>query len=226
MFSILVAEDDKNLSKLISKILRIEGYTCITAENGEEALQILDNNHIDMIIADVMMPVMNGYELCKSIRDSGMNIPFMIVTAKDKYDDKEKGFLAGTDDYMTKPFDLNELLLRVKALLRRYKIVNKHKISLGSLNLNYDTLSVEQNGKSVTLPKKEFYLLFKLLSYPDQIFTRSQLMDEIWGLNSQTDERTVDVHIKKLRKHFENCTEFRIMTIRGLGYKLVKNNES
>lgn len=225
MFNILVAEDDKNLSRLMSAFLRHGGYKCITAENGSEALQILENQHIDMIIADIMMPLMDGYELCESIRDSGMNIPIMIVTVKDKYNDKEKGFLAGADDYMVKPVDMNEMLLRVRALLRRYKIVNERILSVGSLTLTYDTLTVEQDGKSIALPQKEFYLLFKLLSYPDHIFTRRQLMDEIWGMNTEADERTVDVHIKRLREHFENSTDFKIVTVRGLGYKLVKNNE-
>jgi DNA-binding response OmpR family regulator len=222
MFNILVVEDGTNIRKLMTARLEQEGYVVFQAENGEAALGVLDTQHIDLIVSDIMMPRMDGYELTKSLREANYNMPILMVTAKESFEDKEKGFLAGIDDYMVKPINMNEMVLRVAALLRRAKISAEHKLSIGDVILNYDTLTVTTKDKVYELPKKEFYLLFKLLSYPKQIFTRQQLMDEIWGMDIDVDERTVDSHIKKLRKKFEEIEEFKIITIRGLGYKAEK----
>jgi len=223
MFNIMIVEDNTNIRKLMKARLEQEGYAVLQAENGEAALDVLDNHHIDLIISDIMMPYMDGYELTKSLREADFNMPILMVTAKEAFEDKEKGFLSGTDDYMVKPIDVNEMILRVAALLRRARIAAEHKIIIGDVVLNYDTLTVTTKDKVYELPKKEFYLLFKLLSYPKQIFTRQQLMDEIWGMDVDIDERTVDGHIKKIRKKFEDLEEFKIITIRGLGYKAEKN---
>ncbi|GFZ33986.1 DNA-binding response regulator [Clostridium zeae] len=222
MFRILVVEDNKNIRKLMAVKLEQAGYEAYQAEDGEKALEIMDSVHIDLIISDIMMPKLDGYELTKTLRDADFNIPILMVTAKDSFEDKEKGFIVGTDDYMVKPIDMNEMLLRVSALLRRAKISTERKIILGDISLNYDNLTVTTPEEIVELPKKEFYLLFKLLSYPNKIFTRQQLMDEIWGMDIDIDERTVDSHIKKLRKKFDHLEEFKIITIRGLGYKVEK----
>jgi DNA-binding response OmpR family regulator len=217
-----VVEDSENIRKLMAARLEQEGYEVLQAEDGEEALKLLDIKQIDLIISDIMMPKIDGYELIKSLREADYNIPILMVTAKESFEDKEKGFQLGIDDYMVKPIDINEMVLRVAALLRRAKISTEHKIIIGSVELNYDMLTVTTKDEVYELPKKEFYLLFKLLSYPKQIFTRQQLMDEIWGMDSEVDERTVDSHIKKLRKKFDDLEEFKIITIRGLGYKAEK----
>lgn len=218
--SILVVEDNKNLNILISDRLRIEGYNVFQAEDGEKALSIIENNKIDLLITDIMMPIMNGYKLVDVLRKSDYHIPILMVTAKESFEDKEKGFKVGTDDYMVKPININEMVLRVSALLRRSKIVDKNLLKIGDIVLNSETLTVEIENDIQELPKKEFYLLHKLLSYPKKIFTRQQLLDDIWGIDSYVDERTVDSHIKKLRKKFNNVNEFKIITIRGLGYKV------
>jgi len=222
MVNILIVEDDKNLRKLMSAVLKQNGYSVLIAEDGVHALSILDTAHVDLVISDIMMPNMDGYELTNEIRQINKNLPILMVTAKETFEDKKKGFIVGTDDYMVKPIDMDELILRVTALLRRSRIINDHRITIGEVVLDYNNLSVTKNGTSIILPKKEFYLLFKLLSYPKQIFTRQQLMDEIWGMDAETDERTVDVHIKRLREKFEAFTEFDIITVRGLGYKVEK----
>ncbi len=219
MFNILIVEDDKNIRRLIQTVLTQNGYKTFCATDGNEALNVFEKEHIDLMICDIMMPNMDGYELTEALRTSNFNLPVLMVTAKDTFKDKQKGFLVGTDDYMVKPIDVNELVLRVGALLRRSKIANEHKLTIGEVTLNYDALTVSRNGTSLTLPKKEFYLLFKLLSYPSVIFTRLQLMDEIWGMDSEADDRTVDVHIKRIRERFLNYPEFEIVTVRGLGYK-------
>ena len=219
MFNVLVAEDNKNLRKLISTILNQNGYAAFAAENGKIAIDIMEHEHIDLLITDLMMPDMDGYQLTETLRASNYLLPVLMVTAKETFQDKQKGFLAGTDDYMVKPIDLNEMVLRVGALLRRSKIANEHKLTLGDITLNYDSLTVTVGKDTNTLPPKEFYLLFKLLSYPNVVFTRLQLMDEIWGMDSEADDRTVDVHIKRLRERFEDSNEFEIITVRGLGYK-------
>ena len=224
MFHILIVEDDKNLRRLMAAYLERDGYEVYHAEDGVQALQLLDSQHIDLIISDIMMPNMDGYELTEELRRADYKLPILMVTAKETFEDKKKGFLVGTDDYMVKPLDMEEMLLRVSALLRRANIANEHKLRVGDdILLDYDSLTVTAHGKVYELPKKEFYLLFKLLSYPKKIFTRQQLMDEIWGMEAETDERTVDVHIKRLREKFDHLDEFKIVTIRGLGYKAEKN---
>lgn len=219
MFQILVAEDDKNTRRLLSAILKQSGYEALLAANGAEALEIYENHHIDLAIVDVMMPVMDGYELVKILRNYDNFLPILILSAKQMYDDKKKGFIAGTDDYMTKPFEEEELIWRIKALLRRSKSVSNRKLVIGSVTLDCDSLTVTRENETQTLPQKEFYLLFKLLSNPNIIFTRIQLMDEIWGIDSTTSDSTINVHINRLRRRFETYPEFKLVSIRGLGYK-------
>jgi len=222
MFRILVVDDDKNTRLLLKAVLESANYTVAVAADGLEALEVMDNEHIDLAIVDVMMPKMDGYELTRTLRENHNNLPILMVSAKQLPVDKHKGFLAGTDDYITKPIDDEEMLYRIKALLRRAKIASEHKIFIGDVVLDYDSLTVTRGNESVELPKKEFMLLFKLLSYPGKIFTRIQLMDEIWGADSETGWETVTVHIGRLRKRFEDWTEFQIEAVRGLGYKAVK----
>lgn len=222
MFQILVVDDDKNTRLLLKAVLQTENYSVHTAENGEEALEVMDREHIDLVVLDIMMPKMDGYEFTKLLRESDNNLPILMVSAKQLPADKQKGFLAGTDDYMTKPIDETEMLLRIKALLRRARIANEHRIVIGDVVLDYDSLTVSKNGEKQELPQKEFMLLYKLLSYPGKIFTRIQLMDEIWGADSNTGWETVTVHIGRLRKRFEGWEEFEIVSVRGLGYKAVK----
>ena len=222
MFNILIVEDDINTRKLMDKILRTNGYLTYLAEDGEEALEVMDKHQIDLMIVDIMMPRMNGYELTKQLRDSKYMLPILMVTAKQLPDDKRKGFIVGTDDYMTKPVDEVEMLLRIKALLRRAQIANDHKITMGEVVVDYDALTVSRGSDVQTLPPKEFYLLYKLLSYPGKIFTRIQLMDEIWGMDTDSADNTVNVHINRLRNRFEAYPEFELLTVRGLGYKAVK----
>jgi len=221
MFNILVIEDNKNMRKLICATLKQNGYSTFEAEDGEVGLDVLDTTHIDLIICDIMMPNMDGYEFTETLRDGHCETPIIIVTAKEQLEDKKKGFSIGADDYMVKPIDFEELILRIGAILRRSKIVNDHKITIGNTVLDYNSLSVTSNGECNTLPKKEFYLLFKLVSSPDTIFTRRQLLDEIWGMESMADERTVDVHIKRIRERYRDSNDFEIVTVRGLGYKAV-----
>lgn len=219
MFSILVVEDDEILNKMICVKLKQEAYQVFAAFDGEEALSVLDTEHIDLMISDIMMPKMNGYQLTKELRNSAYTIPILMITAKNQMEDMEKGFHAGTDDYMIKPINMKEMVLRVNALLRRAKIANEKKLVIGNTVLDYDSLTIKMKEEDFDMPPKEFYLLFKLLSNPNKIFTRLELMDEIWGMDSEVDDRTVDSHIKKLRRKFENCIDFEIITIRGLGYK-------
>jgi len=222
-FNILLVEDDFHTRKLIEDILLDERYTPVVAKDAQEALNIMDRKHIDLMITDIMLPGTDGFKLTEMIRDAGFAFPILIMTAKETIKDKRKGFLVGADDYMVKPVDEEELILRIKALLRRAKIVNDRKIVIGKVILNYDSLTVRRKSEYYTLPQKEFMLLYKLLSNPDTIFTRRQLMDEIWGYDSQTDDHTVSVHIGRLRERFGNWPEFDIVTVRGLGYKAVKN---
>ena len=222
MFNIMVVEDDPNTRKLIQAILSQNGYDIIPAEDGEHALELLDKKHVDLIVLDIMMPRMDGYQFTEILRESGCNLPILMVTAKETPQDKKKGFIIGTDDYMVKPFDEEELVLRIAALLRRSRIVNEHRLTIGETTLDYDSLTVSREGNAQELPNKEFMLLYKLLSYQNKIFTRRQLMDEIWDMESDTDERTVDVHINRLRDRFKDNHDFEIQTIRGLGYKAVK----
>lgn len=222
MFQILVVDDDKNTRMLLRAVLEAENYSVLTADNGEEALEVLDTNHIDLVVLDVMMPKMDGYEFTRTLRQSDNALPILMISAKQLPADKKRGFLVGTDDYMTKPLDEEELLLRIKALLRRARIVSERKIVVGDAVLDYDSLTVSRKGEVQELPQKEFLLLYKLLSYPGKIFTRIQLMDEIWGADSETGWETVTVHIGRLRKRFEDWPEFEIVSVRGLGYKAVK----
>lgn len=222
MFHILVVEDNANTRKLMEAVLLQNGYHPILACDGVEALEVLDKKHVDLIVLDIMMPRMDGYEFTRTLRESGCDLPILMVTAKEKPADKHKGFQIGTDDYMVKPVDEEEMILRIAALLRRSRIVNEHRLTIGNTILDYDELSVQTPEGTRVLPKKEFMLLFKLLSYQNKIFTRRQLMDEIWDMDTETDERTVDVHINRLRDHFRNSADFEIVTVRGLGYKAVK----
>lgn len=223
METILIVEDDPHTRNLMEIILQNNGFQTVTAANGLEALNVLDKQVISLIILDIMMPEMDGYQLTQTLRDADFQLPILMVTAKETPNEKKKGFLVGTDDYMTKPVDEEEMILRIFALLRRSKIAIEHKITLGDVTLDADSLTITRGATQQTLPKKEFYLLFKLLAYPDKIFTRLQLMDEIWGYETETDERTVNVHINRLRERFVDYPEFTIVTVRGLGYKAVKN---
>nr|WP_314459670.1 response regulator transcription factor [uncultured Clostridium sp.] len=218
MATILVVEDDKHTRLLTCARLKPH-YAVEEAENGEQALKMLDQKHIDLIIADIQMPVMNGYDLVRELRESGIQIPVIMLTAMHTFDDKRTGFASGTDDYMTKPIDYEELLWRIKALLRRANIVSQRKIIIGDITLDSAAYTVIREGTTTELAKKEFDLLYKLLSYPGMIFTKSQLLDEIWGYDTNSDETTIKTHINRLRNKFADCTEFEIITIRGLGYK-------
>ena len=223
MFHILVADDDKHTRMLLRAVLESENYTVSTAENGEQALELLDREHIDLVILDVMMPEMDGYEFTRIVRQTDSMLPILMVTAKHLPEDEKKGFLVGTDDYITKPIDEEKLLLRIKALLRRARIVSEQRIVIGEVILDYNSFTVTRGDEVQVLPQKEFMLLYKLLSYPGQIFTRIQLMDEIWGTDSETGWETVTVHVGRLRKRFEGWNEFEIVAVRGLGYKAVKH---
>ncbi len=225
MFNILVVEDDFNTRRLMCTVLDRYGYQPIPATDGADALDQLGNKHVDLIILDIMMPRMDGYTFIQTLRDGGNNLPVLMVTAKQTPADKHRGFLIGTDDYMTKPVDEEEMILRIAALLRRSRVVSERKLAVGQTILYFDSLTVRTDGDTsapagdMELPQKEFMLLFKLLSYPNKIFTRRQLMDEIWDMDSESDERTVDVHISRLRDRFRDNHDFKIITVRGLGYK-------
>ena len=221
MFNILVVEDDPVQRRLMKAVLTRGGYNVIQACDGNEGMAVLDRQHIDLVVLDVMLPGMNGFEFAKNLRQGGSELPLLMVTARQTQRDKREGFLAGTDDYMTKPVDEEELLLRISALLRRSKIAAEKRIVVGDTELDYNCMTVGEKGVRSDLPQKEFLLLFKLLSYPGQIFTRRQLMDEIWNLDCDTDERTVDVHINRLRDRYRKSEDFEIVTVRGLGYKAV-----
>ncbi len=224
MFHILVVDDDKNIRRFIQALLEAENYTVTTAENGIEALKVFEKEHIDLAVVDIMMPKMDGYEFTKLLRDQNNNLPILMVSAKQEPDDRHKGFKMGTDDYITKPIDEEEMLLRIKALLRRAKIASEHQITFDNIVIDYDSMTVKKDDEIQQLPQKEFLLLYKLLSYPGKIFTRIQLMEEIWGIDSETGWETLTVHINRLRKRFEGWDAFEIEAVRGLGYKAVKKN--
>ena len=219
---VLICDDDPVVHESLGIYLDSEGYAHRSAYDGTQALEMKKTEKPDLIVLDLMMPRMDGYELTEQLRRGGSDIPILMVTAKEKPVDKRRGFLIGTDDYMVKPVDEEEMILRIAALLRRARIVSERSLTVGSTTLSYDAMTVQSMGRTLTLPKKEFLLLYKLLSYPGKIFTRRQLMDEIWDMASESDERTVDVHINRLRDHFEGNTDFDIVTVRGLGYKAVK----
>ena len=222
MFRILVVEDDAELRELFRQVLGKNGYQAVGAADGVQALDALDNDYYDLIISDVMMPVMDGYELVRQLREAGITIPVLMITAKDGFDDMRTGFLSGTDDYMVKPVNVNEMVLRVGALLRRAQMIAERRQTLGRTVLECDSYTATRDGVSIALPQKEFLLLYKMASFPGKIFTRQQLMDDIWGYGSETDAHTVDVHIGRLRDRFRDNPDFRIVTMRGVGYKVVK----
>ena len=222
MFRILVVEDDAELRGLFRRVLEKNGYEALEAADGQQALDVLDENYIDLIISDIMMPVMDGYELVRSLREAEISIPVLMITAKDAFDDMRRGFLSGTDDYMVKPVNVNEMVLRVGALLRRAQMISERREVLGGTTLVYDTLTIQREGHEITLPQKEFLLLYKMAAAPGRIFTRQQIMDDIWGIESETDPHTVDVHIGRLRERFRDNPDFEIVTMRGLGYKVVR----
>lgn len=222
MFKILIAEDDAELRQLFSHVLTKNGYGVTGVDNGKKALDALTNDYYDMVISDIMMPVMDGYELVRSLREINKTIPVMLITAKEAFDDMRMGFLYGSDDYMVKPVNVNEMVLRVGALLRRAQMITERKLTIGSTVMECDSMTVIHEGVSSVLPQKEFMLLYKMASFPGKIFTRQQLMDEIWGYDTGTDSHTVDVHIGRLRDRFRDEKDFRIVTMRGVGYKVVK----
>lgn len=222
MLKILIAEDDRELRRLFAHVLIKNGYSVREVSNGQEALDAMEQEYFDLIVSDIMMPVMDGYELVRLLRESGNTTPVLMITAKDAFDDMRRGFQSGTDDYMVKPVNVNEMLLRIQALLRRAQMISERKQTIGKTTLEYDNLTVTTDTQSLVLPQKEFQLLYKMASYPGRIFTRQQLMDDIWGYDSESDTHTVDVHIGRLRERFKENTDFKIITIRGVGYKVVK----
>jgi DNA-binding response OmpR family regulator len=222
MLKILIAEDDRELRQLFSHVLVKNGYSVTGVSNGEEALDALDCDYYDLIISDIMMPVMDGYEFVRQLRESGNTTPVLMITAKDAFDDMRQGFHSGTDDYMVKPINVNEMILRVNALLRRAQMINDRRQTVGSTVMELDSLTVRTEKESMVLPQKEFMLLYRMASYPGKIFTRNQLMDEIWGYDSESDTHTVDVHIGRLRERFRDNPDFKIVTIRGVGYKVMR----
>jgi two-component system, OmpR family, response regulator len=222
MFHILVIDDDRNTRKLMQAVLSAEGYSVLTAENGEDALRVMDEEHVDLAVLDLMMPKMDGYAFTRALREAQDALPILMVSAKQTPASRKEGFVAGIDDYMTKPVDEEEMLLRIKALLRRAKIASERRLEIGEVRLDYDSRTVTRGDEQVTLPHKEFLLLYQLLSYPGRVFTRIQIMDEIWGIQSETGWETITVHINRLRKRFADYPEFEIVSVRGLGYKAVK----
>lgn len=225
LFNILVADDQPNIRRLYQHTLEKNGYRVFTAENGENALAVLEKEHVDVVILDVMMPKMDGFSCLKLIRDAGMTMPVLMITAKDGAEDKRRSFLLGTDDYMVKPVDEIEMLLRIKALLRRSRIAEEQRLVIGGTELVYDSFSVIKNGEAMVLPRKEFQILFKLLSFPGKTFTRQSIMNEFWAMDSDSEARTVDVHINRLRERLGDNDDFEIVTVRGLGYKAVKKEK-
>ena len=221
MVRILVAEDDRNTSKFLCAALRRAGWEALPAHDGQEALDLLETTHVDAIVTDVMMPRVDGFELCRLLRDAGYDLPILILTAKQLPADKVTGFLAGTDDYLVKPVDVQEFILRIKALLRRAKIADSNKVAIGAVSFDETTRTVCRGSESFTLPAKEFDLAFKLVSNPGKVYTRMQLLDEIWGWDTESGEATVNVHINRLRTRFKDWPDFRIETVRGLGYRAV-----
>ncbi len=224
MFKLLLAEDDAELQHLFNRALTRNGFTVIGVNDGKEALAVLEHEYIDLLISDIMMPNIDGYSLVRALRESGSRLPILMITARDRFEDMQSGFRYGADDYMVKPVNLGELVLRVNALLRRARMVAEQRQSIGSTTLDYNAFTVSCGEAEVVLPQKEFLLLYKLLSSAGHIFTRQQLMDDIWGLDSQTEPHTVDVHINRLRDRFRANPDFEIQTVRGIGYKAVKHN--
>lgn len=225
MFSILVIDDDKNIRYFLKEVLELEHYTVYTAKDGLEALDIFDKEYIDLVIVDIMMPNMNGYEFTKTLRSINERLPILMISAKQLPNDRKLGFKAGIDDFMSKPLDNEELILHVNALLKRFKINNDRRIIINDVTLNYDSYTITTKNEIIELPQKEFLLIYKLLSYPNKIFTKMELMDEIWGIDCDTGWETLTVHVNRLRKKLKDIEDFEIVSIRGLGYKAVKKNE-
>lgn len=219
MAKILVAEDDRNTNRLICAVMRKMGHEPIAARDGQEALDLMDTDHPDLLVTDLMMPRLDGTELVRELRDAGYDLPILMLTAKSAQADINDGFVVGADDYLTKPADLRELALRVRALLRRARVAGDDKLRVGAATLDPGTLTVEASGRTVALPKREFQLLFKLLSNPGRAFTRMQLLDEVWGWDTESSESTVNVHVNRLRTRFADWNEFSIVTVRGIGYR-------
>ena len=224
MFKILIAEDDAELRRMFCQVLQRSGFLPIPAADGVEALALLENEFVDLIVSDIMMPRMDGYELVQTLRESGSRIPVLMITAKDRFQDMQLGFLSGTDDFMVKPINVNEMILRIHALLRRAQMISDRRQTIGATTLEFDVFTIHREGRSQVLPQKEFQLLYKLASAPGRIFTRQQLMDDIWGVDSETDAHTVDVHIGRLRDRLRENPDLEIVTVRGLGYKVVRKH--
>lgn len=222
MLKILIAEDDRELRQLFEHVLVKNGYSVRGVSDGQKALDAMDEEYFNLIISDIMMPVMDGYTLVRSLREAGDTTPVLMITAKDAFDDMRMGFLSGTDDYMVKPVNVNEMVLRVSALLRRAQMISERRQVIGGTTMECDSLTVTNENGSMVLPQKEFMLLYKMASFPGKIFTRQQLMDDIWGYDSESDTHTVDVHIGRLREKFRDSKDFRIVTLRGVGYKVVR----
>lgn len=223
MFNVLIVEDEKNIRKLMEIKLTAEGYNVVSAENGSVALERLCENHIDIMLVDAMLPVMDGYEFVKAVRKEGSLTPIIMITARGALEDKQQGFNAGVDDYMVKPIEFRELSMRIKAVLRRAKIVSERKICVGDTVLDYDTLTVYDSENQVALTKTEFGILFKLLSYPERSFSKSMLFEEFWSWDSNTEEEIVKVYINKIRNKIEPFKAIDIETVRGVGYRGVRN---
>lgn len=221
MFKILVVEDDKDLNQTVCAYLNRNRYEAIGCLSANDAYNEMYGNLFDLIISDIMMPQIDGYEFAKTIREMNQDIPILFMTAREDFESKRKGFGVGIDDYMVKPIDLNELLLRIEALLRRAKIATNHRLSIGSTVLDMEEHSAFVGEEEITLTVREFNIIYKLLSYPKKTFTRSQLMDEFWDVESSSGPRVVDVYMTKLRDKFKDCEDFEILTVHGLGYKAV-----
>ena len=226
MIKIIVVEDDAKLNSLIKTILEKNSYYVDSALNPNEAFLKMENNAYNLIISDIMMPEMDGFDFARTIRQLDKDIPILFITAKDGFEDKKLSYAIGVDDYMVKPLDINELVLRVGALLKRAKINVEHRLVVGNTTLDSDSLTVINNNEEIILPLKEFKILFKLLSFPNKIFTRSQIMNDCWGMYSDSIDRTIDVHITHIREKLSHIEDFSIATVRGLGYKAVINNAS
>lgn len=224
MFQILIAEDDAQLRQMFCRVLQRSGFTPIPVADGQEALEALEREVVDLIVSDIMMPRVDGYELVQALRESGSQIPVLMITAKDRFQDMQMGFLSGTDDFMVKPVNVNEMVLRINALLRRAKMISERRQTVGGTVLEFDGFTLQSKEGTQVLPQKEFQLLYKLASYPGRIFTRQQLMEDIWGPDSESDVHTVDVHVGRLRERLRDNPDLEIVTVRGLGYKAVRKN--
>ncbi|MBO5509496.1 MAG: response regulator transcription factor [Lachnospiraceae bacterium] len=223
MFKLIIAEDDFELSQLFSHVLIKNGFSVTCAENGQQALELINSDYYDLLISDVMMPVMDGFTLVKKLREYNKSIPVLMITAKDTFDDMREGFTSGTDDYMVKPINVNEMVLRINALLRRVKTQTERQLTIGGSVLDYDSFSITYDNKSIVIPQKEFMVLFKMASYPGKIFTKQQLLDDVWGYSTESDSHTVEVHIGRLRDRLKDNKDLSIVTMRGVGYKVIYN---